>query len=107
MSVYKRRGSPFWYVTGTRQSTGTAIRKHAEEFAKKALLRRWREEKLGEIRKTWDDLVADWEEAKGHKATLDKDKMICRQFGDLLKRRKVELLENVDSECVKQYLKEV
>lgn len=60
MPLYKRLGSPHWWVRlgrKTRKSTGTANRKQAEEFERALRDRLWRREKLG------DRSAVSWNEA--------------------------------------------
>lgn len=60
MPLYRRAGSPFWWVRigrKTRKSTGTADRKQAKEFEDVLQQRIWRREKLG------DRSSVSWNEA--------------------------------------------
>jgi integrase len=60
MPLYRRPGSPFWWVRigrKTRQSTGTEDRKAAEEFEQLLTQRIWRRNKLG------DRSAVPWKEA--------------------------------------------
>ena len=82
--VYKRPGSPYWYVSRTRQSCKTVNRKQAEEFARKVLTVVWRQTTLGEYNTTWKELGDDWLEAKEGKKTLDKDKLVIANITKLL-----------------------
>ena len=61
MPLYRRPGSPFWWVRigrKTRQSTGTTDRKAAEEFEEILQQRLWRRDKLG------DRGAVPWKEAQ-------------------------------------------
>lgn len=82
--VYKRPGSPYWYVSKTRQSCKTVNRKQAEEFARKVLSEVWRQTTLGEYNTTWKELADDWLEAKEGKKTLDKDRLVIANIAELL-----------------------
>lgn len=60
MPLYRRSGSPHWWVRigrKTRKSTGTANRKDAEEFERVLAERQWRRDKLG------DRSAVSWHEA--------------------------------------------
>lgn len=105
--LYKRTGSPFWYVTKTRESTRTANRKHAEEFARKSLTARWRSEALGEVTHTWDTLCTEWLDHKSGAASLVQDSHVIERFTELLTRRKVEALGLIDGELIAAYGKSV
>jgi integrase len=105
--LYKRPNSPNWYVTKTRQSTGTANRRQAEEYARKALQAKWRADELGDKRKLWNDIVTDWLEAKEGQASYVQDKMVLARFGELLARRDIEAADEITAEVVSQYAKTV
>lgn len=60
MPLYRRPGSPFWWVRigrKTRRSTGTADREQAEEYERVLTERLWRQQKLG------DRSAVPWREA--------------------------------------------
>lgn len=62
MPLYKRPGSPYWWVRigrKTRVSTGTEDRKQAQEFESVLVERLWRKDKLG------DRGAVSWKEAAG------------------------------------------
>lgn len=82
--VYKRPGSPFWYVSATRQSTKTVNRKEAEQFAKMVLSKVWRQKELGEYLTTWKELADDWLATKATKRTLDKDRLVIKNITEML-----------------------
>lgn len=110
--LYKRPNSPYFYVTKTRQSTGTINRKDAEEFARKALKDLWRREELGEKAHTWSDLAADWLDTKSHKKTIDRDAdLIDKVTVFLSKRLRLEppmiKLADVDGDLIREYGKQV
>jgi integrase len=64
MPLYRRPGSPFWWVRigrKTRRSTGTADRAKAEEFERVLTERLWRIAKLGDRSAvSWDEVAARW-----------------------------------------------
>ena len=88
--LYKRSNSPFWYVTKTRESTKTANRKQAEEFARKALTEHWRVSALGEHCHAWSALASAWLDTKGHKRALNRDQFIISDATDYLRRRDLD-----------------
>lgn len=104
--VYRRPGSPYWYVTRTRQSTKMANKKYAEEFAKKVLLVQWRENVLGTKVHLWSELAADWLDMKAGKSSLVQDEMVIKRFTELLERRKIETLVEVTADVVAAYGKQ-
>lgn len=64
MPLYRRPGSPFWWVRigrKTRKSTGTADRKQAEEFERVLTERTWRINKLGDRSAiSWNEAAERW-----------------------------------------------
>lgn len=85
MSLYKRSGSPYWWVklsyNGGRlqESTGTAIKKQAQEYHDKRRAELWEQERLGiKPRYLWDEAVLRYLDEMSHKATAKDDKMILR-----------------------------
>lgn len=105
--LFKRKGSPYWYVTKTRESTGTINRKLAEEYARKALTEHWRAEKLGEQSRTWADLVADWLDVKDGRSSFEQDRMVIEKFTDQLKRHEISLLVEITADEIAAYGKVV
>jgi integrase len=105
--LYKRPGSPYWYVTKTRESTKTVNRKLAEEFARKALTAHWRADALGEAVHTWDDLVDDWLDIKDGRASYAQDRMVIERMSELLKRREITALADITADVVAYYAKVV
>lgn len=103
--LYKRPSSPYWYVTKTRESTKTSNRKLAEEYARKALTAHWRAESLGEVTHTWDALADEWIDRKDGLASIDQDSMVIRRMSDLLKRREISDLRDIDGDVVSYYAK--
>jgi integrase len=105
--LFKRSRSPYWYVTKTRQSTGTSNRKLAEEFAKKTLTEQWREEKLGEKVYQWSQLVEDWLDFKSGMASLEQDEMVIKRFSALLTEREISALPQITKDVLMSYAKQV
>jgi integrase len=91
--LYKRPGSPYFYVTRTRQSTGTSNRKLAEEFARKAVTEAWRRDDLGEETHTWGQLTETWLDLKAHKKSLDRDEFITDDFKAFLIKRDLHAVD--------------
>lgn len=64
MPLYKRDDSPFWWVRigrKTRESTGTADRKQAEEYERVLKDRLWRINKLGDRSAvSWNEVTERW-----------------------------------------------
>jgi integrase len=64
MPLYKRPGSPFWWVRigrKTRKSTGTEDRKEAKEFERVLQERTWRRDKLGDRSAiAWKEVAERW-----------------------------------------------
>lgn len=64
MPLYRRPGSPYWWVRigrKTRKSTGTTNRKDAEEYERVLQQRLWRLEKLGDRSAlSWEEAVDRW-----------------------------------------------
>ncbi|SBT11128.1 Integrase [Candidatus Propionivibrio aalborgensis] len=84
MPLYKR-GTVWWVDVVTpsgeriRQSAGTEIKAHAQEFHDKLKSELWRLSKLGEKpRRTWNDAVVRWLKEQSHKATIETDKIHLR-----------------------------
>ena len=87
MSLYKRRGSPYYWCRFTlggkriRQSTRTSERKAAEEYEHRLQGRIWRETRLGERTGTWDQAVKQWnEERTVRDSTKHRDAEITSWF---------------------------
>lgn len=64
MPLYKRAGSPFWWVRigrKTRKSTGTADKADAKEFERVLKERTWRRDKLGDRSAiSWREVAQRW-----------------------------------------------
>lgn len=102
----RRHGSRF------RKSTGTADREAAQELHDVTAAGLWREEKLGELQRTWNDAVVDWVDAHGrHKKSFETDRLrlvwlsthlkgqqLASIDGDTIARIKMECLaESIDA----------
>ncbi len=108
--VYKRPGSPYWYVAKTRQSTKTINRKQAEEFARMVLSKVWRQTALGEYNTTWKELAEEWLEAKEDKRTLDKDRTVIKDVGGYLSKQlgtHEPVLNDITADLVSGYGRDV
>jgi integrase len=103
MPLYRRKGSPHWWVrisvagVKTRKTTGTEDREQAEEFEQRERERLWRLHKLGDksaIR--WSQVAKRWLE-ETTKRTIDKDRMILEwlapKIGD-------EPISNIDRDAI-------
>ena len=76
MSLYKRKGSPHWWVRFThngrrvQQSAGTADRNKAQEFHDQLRSSLWEQDRLGvKPSRTWNEAVVRWLDETRHKAT--------------------------------------
>jgi len=86
MSLYRRKDSKTWWyelidTTGERiqKSTGTEVRKQAEEFHDRLKAQIWEQKRLGvKVRRTWQEAVVRYLSEKSDKATLDTDKSHLR-----------------------------
>ncbi len=80
MPIYKPDNSPFWWVDirhdgrRIRRSTGTSDKTQAEEYHDRVKAGLWREKKLGESSRTWNDAVARWLSEHAHKKSIATDK---------------------------------
>ena len=80
MSLYKREGSPYWWVrfihSGKRvqKSAGTSDRQKAQEYHDKLKSELWQQDRLGvKPSRTWNDAVVRWLRETGSKATHKND----------------------------------
>jgi integrase len=80
MSLYKRKGSPCWWVRFThngrriQQSTGTADRAKAQQYHDRLKASLWEQDRLGvKPGRSWNDAVVKWLEETRHKATHADD----------------------------------
>lgn len=81
MSLYKQKGSDFWYVSITqpnggrvRQSAGTTDKKEAQEYHDKLKHEMWRVSRMGDTPDyTWDKALDQYLEEKEDKRTINQD----------------------------------
>lgn len=77
MPLYRRPGSPFWWVRigrKTRRSTGTKNRAEAEEFERMLTERLWRREKLGDRGAvSWAEVCERWLRSSAKKRSRDRE----------------------------------
>jgi integrase len=77
MPLYRRPGSPFWWVRigrKTRRSTGTADRERAEEFERVLTERTWRAQKLGDRSAvSWHEAAQRWLNDSGRPKKRDRE----------------------------------
>ncbi len=84
MSLYRRK--KIWWVRFTtptgkrvRRSTGTADKRQAQEFHDKLKATYWKTQRLKEKpRIRWEAAVERWFKEKGHKATIENDRLHLR-----------------------------
>lgn len=81
-----------------RKSTGTADKAAAQELHDTVAHRLWREEKLGELSRTWNDAVVDWTDAHGrHKKSFESDRT---RLVWLSQRLKGHTLASIDGDTI-------
>ena len=80
MSLYKRKGSPCWWVRFThngrrlQQSAGTADRAKAQQYHDRLKASLWEQDRLGvKPSRSWNEAVVKWLAETGHKATHADD----------------------------------
>jgi integrase len=80
MSLYKRRGSPHWWVRFTyngrrvQESARTTDRVKAEQFEARRKASLWEQDRLGaKPERTWQEAVLRWLKETSHKATHQMD----------------------------------
>ena len=110
MTLYKRKDSPNYWVKFSpikgelkpfMQSTGTPIKRQAQQYHDKLQNERWEQDRLGaKPRRTWDDAAAKWLEETADKRTHRWDKSMLRWFQPLLSGKDLmdinrELLDQV------------
>ncbi len=94
MSLYKRKGSPFWWVrfshNGRRvqKSAGTAERALAEQYEARLKRELWEQDRLGvKPRRSWREAVVQYLQETRHKAThkadIGKLRYLDRYLGEL------------------------
>lgn len=122
MSLYKRRNSSnYWCrfsIRGreVRQSTGTSDRTQAEEYETSLRSRHWREAKLGESFRTFEEAGVKWL-LETEKKTKDRDEGIIKWLNqymaglplreinrDVLEAMRAKLAEGLSKTTVNYYL---
>ena len=85
MSLFKRKGSPYWWVrfihNGKRiqKSSGTGDRQQAQEYHDKLKSSLWDQERLGiKPSRTWNEAVVRYLAETSHKASQVADKAHLR-----------------------------
>lgn len=85
MSLYKRKDSPYWWVKlsvsgrTVQKSTGTTLRRKAQEVSDRWAAQLWQEVKLGvKPRRIWDEAVVRHLQESTHKKTLATDRYHLR-----------------------------
>jgi integrase len=80
MSLYKRKGSPYWWVRFTyngrrvQESSRAADRVKAEQFEARRKASLWEQDRLGaKPERTWQEAVLRWLKETSHKATHKMD----------------------------------
>jgi integrase len=80
MSLYRRKGSPYWWARFThngkrlQQSTGTSDRQKAQEYHDKLKSQLWEQDRLGrKPARSWNDAVVRWLRETGAKASHKDD----------------------------------
>lgn len=97
--IYRRKGSPFWYVKGLRISTGTASEEDAEAYAAKLKTDAWVHRRMGiKPPKSWQQAVVQWCEEKQGKPSLKDDLLRFRWLDKHL--GKVDDLSKIDRELM-------
>jgi hypothetical protein len=80
MSLYKRKGSPYWWVRFThngrrvQQSAGTKDKAKAEQYHDRLKSSLWEQDRLGvKPIRSWNEAVVKWLHETSHKATHAND----------------------------------
>lgn len=108
--VYKRDGSPFWYITNLRESTKTRDRKKAEEYARTRLREVWDEQMMGAHTVKFAALSAEYLDTKSHKRSLCDDERFLTEFAGFLAKRSLTdatLAELAKGDDLRQHFKQV
>jgi integrase len=103
--LYRRPNSRHWWVRITtpdgrevRKSSGTEVKKDAEEYEATLKTQLWRQARLGEKpRHTWQEAVVRWVTETGHKASHEDDLCHLRWLDQHLTGKQ---LENVDRDAI-------
>lgn len=99
MSIHRR--GDVWWIRFTkpngqrvRKSAQTSDKQTAQELHDKLKAEAWRSRNLGEApRYTWNDAVVQWLKEKGHKSSIEKDRMILRWADKFLRGLRLELID--------------
>lgn len=107
MALYKRDG--LWWIDIShqgrriRKSSGTVIKKDAQQFHDQFKSDLWRFEHLDEKpQKSWQEAVTRWFEESKHKRTLDEDRKNLRWAHPYLHQH---LLCNIDAHVIESMAK--
>jgi len=114
MSVYKRKGSPYYYYSFKykrrtfRASTGTKNREEAEQVEARVKRQLWERHELGvKDPHPWDKALAKFINAKKHLSTLDEYistfEMLTIAFGKI---KPVMNLEDINRELIEDIMDE-
>ena len=92
MSLYRRKGSPYWWVRFThngrriRQSTGTVERLKAQQYHDRLKSDLWGQDRLGQKpQRSWNEAVIRWLQETKHKATHKGDVQKLRWLDSYLR----------------------
>ncbi len=111
MPIYQRDGSPNWYISLTQangkrlqKSTGTVVKKEAEELEKCLAAQIWREKKLGEKPKMlWMEACMRWTSEKSGKKSFSDDLSKFKWFDTYLRSK---TLNEIDKELTEYLISE-
>ncbi len=97
MSLYRRKDSPYWWVklppirgdSGPLQvSSGTAVKRQAQEFHDTLKAQRWEQDKLGtKPRRSWQEAAVKFLDETSHKRSQSKDVGILKWLDPMLGKR--------------------
>jgi integrase len=97
MSLYKRKGSPYWWIRFThkgrriQQSSGTCDRSKAHQFHDRLKSQLWEEERLQKKpSRIWDEAVVRWLRETSHKATRLDDVAKLRWLDQFLRGKALD-----------------
>jgi integrase len=99
MPLYRRSGSPFWWVRigrKTRESTGTKDRAEAKEYEERLRERLWRRNKLGDRGAiAWKEVAKRW--LADSKRTRKRDREILKWLDGEIGEESVENVADPDA----------
>ena len=108
MSIYKR-GETWWLRIARpdgsyiQRSTGTTIKREAQELHDKVKAEGWRVKNLGaKPRRTWQETVIRWFAEHGHKKSLGTDKLLLRWLNSHLNNRHIDEINKSLIDIIKQ-----